>query len=183
MKIKQISRILKNYSRFVALLGLLNLLHVPPLAATEAFEEYEIKAVYLLNFASFVFWPRPTGDSFAICILGADPFGNNLDITVEGENIAGQAVAVKRIKQGLPTTDCNMLFISQAFAAPLDDLLQPSKPLLTISDRENFIQQGGMIQFTNSTEQQVRFSIAPRILEQAGLQVSTDLLEIAEVVE
>ncbi len=152
-------------------------------AATDDFEEYEIKAVYLLNFASFVFWQESPKTHFNLCILGADPFGKTLDMTVEAEYVAGQAVAVQRVDSFSQTDRCQMLFVSQAFPASLTPYLNAKKPILTVSDRADFIAQGGMIQFINSEDQQVRFKIVPRLLQQAGLQVSTDLLEIAEVLE
>src|ERR1700685_4603397 len=43
--------------------------------------EYQVKAVYLYNFSKFVEWPATAEkeNSFAICILGRDPFGPALD--------------------------------------------------------------------------------------------------------
>ena len=59
------------------------------LHAQPASSEYRIKAVFLFNFVQFVEWPP---DAFAsstapivICVVGADPFGEALDQTVEGE--------------------------------------------------------------------------------------------------
>src|ERR1700722_10108529 len=49
--------------------------------------EYQVKAVYLYNFSKFVEWPATAEkqNSFAICILGHDPFGPALDSTLTGE--------------------------------------------------------------------------------------------------
>ena len=44
--------------------------------------EYAVKATYLLKFTRFVVWPQAAlgaGDSFNICILGPDPFGEHDD--------------------------------------------------------------------------------------------------------
>jgi hypothetical protein len=41
--------------------------------------EYQVKAAYLYNFGRFVKWPAGIsavkGDSFAVCVLGLDPYG------------------------------------------------------------------------------------------------------------
>src|SRR5712691_6806881 len=51
--------------------------------------EYQVKAVFLFNFAQFVDWPpEAVADSQApltIGVLGENPFGDVLDATVRGE--------------------------------------------------------------------------------------------------
>lgn len=48
--------------------------------------EYQVKAVFLFNFAQFVTWPSQPADApLVIGILGDDPFGSYLDETVRGE--------------------------------------------------------------------------------------------------
>jgi len=185
MKTTLNSQNLLNFMLYMCVLTVLSLSSILSVAMEEedAFEEYEIKAVYLLNFANFVFWPKQIENRFKICILGKDPFGKSLDIAVEAEEIAGQMLLVQRTENIQQINNCKILFISQSFDGSLDDILQPLKPMLTVSDRNDFITQGGMIQFTNSEDDQVRFKVVPHILEQAGLKVSTDLLEIAEIVE
>ena len=53
--------------------------------------EYQVKAVFLFNFAHFVSWPADTfrrpDAPFVIGILGTDPFGSTLDDVVRGETI------------------------------------------------------------------------------------------------
>src|SRR5581483_10707014 len=52
----------------------------PPVEARPAdATEYQVKAAYLFNFGKFVGWPGAPDEHashpFAICVLGADPFG------------------------------------------------------------------------------------------------------------
>jgi hypothetical protein len=65
--------------------------------------EYEVKAVYLYNFAKFVDWQVNATKSkegpFTICVLGKDPFGSVLDATVADESIGGKRVIAKRIAE------------------------------------------------------------------------------------
>src|SRR4051794_16733239 len=51
--------------------------------------EYQVKAVFLFNFAQFVSWPlsQPADAPFVIGIVGDDPFGSYLDETVRGEKV------------------------------------------------------------------------------------------------
>src|SRR5260370_41881790 len=63
-------------------------------AQTGAATEYQVKAVFLFNFAQFVDWPA---DAFSgpttplvIGVLGDDPFGDFLDQTVRHEHLGGR---------------------------------------------------------------------------------------------
>jgi hypothetical protein len=63
-----------------------------PLRAQETgFDEYQVKAAFLYNFAKFVEWPQGTfatpHDPIGICIVGQSPFGLALDDTVRGKKI------------------------------------------------------------------------------------------------
>src|SRR2546429_1250447 len=59
------------------------------LGAAAPVSEYQLKAVFLFNFAQFVEWPPAAlpGDSapFVIGVLGKDPFGADLDDIVRSE--------------------------------------------------------------------------------------------------
>ncbi len=170
------------------ILSLSTLPHTSSAEPVADFREYEIKAVYLLNFASFVFWPDAMIDhseSFNICILGEDPFGSNLDITIENERISNLPVTLQRLLEVKPEFNCHIIFFSQSLDINLSALLSTlsSHPILTISDRDDFIQQGGMIELVNSEDNQVRFKVKASLIENSHLQISTDLLEIAELVE
>src|SRR5882762_11395528 len=77
-------------------------------------QEYEVKATYLYNFARFVEWPATAAaakaNSFAICVLGQDPFGPALDVIVAGETIDGKAVSAKRIMKPQDAVSCRVLY-------------------------------------------------------------------------
>ena len=59
-------------------------------------DEYQLKAVFLFNFAKFVEWPpRAFGDArdpFTICVWGDNPFGSSLDAIVHGKTVANRPI-------------------------------------------------------------------------------------------
>ena len=67
-------------------------------AETGISSEYQIKAVFLFNFAQFVEWPRqafPEAETpLVIGILGEDPFSSYLDETVRGEKVNQRSLTV-----------------------------------------------------------------------------------------
>lgn len=150
--------------------------------------EYQLKAQYLTDFGRFVKkWgnrPMPGADeSFAICVLGQDPFGQSLDNAVRGENIGGAPLVVRRIAQPMDATGCRILFISSSESAQLQDILGmiATAPVLTVSDIPGFVRQGGIIEFVPEANR-VKFEINLANAQSVGLSLSSDLLKVARVV-
>lgn len=150
--------------------------------------ESQVKAVYLFNFANFITWPASAFASsqapFRICVLGEDPFKDKLDLAVENERVGERPVEVKRFTELEQTANCQIVFVSkseQRFKAHIFEFLKPY-PILTVSDMEQFLAAGGMIQFYHK-ENKVRFFIRPQALAEATLKVSSRLLKVGDVVE
>src|SRR6266850_243220 len=89
--------------------------------------EYQVKAAYLYNFGRFVKWPpglaAGKGDSFAVCVLGQDPFGATLDAILAGETLDDKPVALRRISKPQEAGECRILFISSTEEKRLKEIL------------------------------------------------------------
>jgi hypothetical protein len=146
--------------------------------------EYDVKAAYLFNFSRFVEWPAKTAetanDSFAICVLGRDPFGTALNTTVARETVAGKNVVAKQILSPQDADHCRVLFISSSEDRRLKQILDVlgTASILTVSDLPRFTERGGMVQFVLA-ENRVRFEVNSAITERAGLTLSSELLKVA----
>jgi hypothetical protein len=86
-------------------------------------QEYQIKAVFLYNFALFVEWPPGAfSDSrtpIVIGILGRDPFGSYLKEAIEAETINDRSLVIARYKTIDEIKQCHILFISESESKPL----------------------------------------------------------------
>lgn len=170
-------------ARFVLFLGLLVLSSANARSQQARPSEYQIKAVYLYNFSRFVEWPAQTNtqsNSFAICVLGKDPFGPVLDATVAGENINGAGVVARRISKAQEGLDCRVLFVSTSEDKHLREDLNVLERtgVLTVSDLPGFSQHGGMIQFVMDGDK-IRFEVNLSNAIDSGLNLSSDLLKLA----
>ena len=148
--------------------------------------EYEIKAAYLFTFGRFVEWPeRPPRDesSFTICVLGTDPFGKVLDMTVAGATLRGRKVGARRVGDPEDASGCHIVFVGASeerrMAAVVQTLTQAG--VLTVSDVPQFAARGGMIQFVTAANR-VRFEINLQSARSAGLTMSSELLKVASAV-
>src|SRR5690242_7799650 len=97
--------------------------------------DLQVKAAYLYKFAAFVQWPNGAPrDSFAICVLGRDPFGATLDATLTGGTIEGKPLEPLRISNPQDAARCQIVFISSSEEPRLKALLQivDRMPVLTV---------------------------------------------------
>ncbi|HEV2750581.1 MAG TPA: YfiR family protein [Gemmatimonadales bacterium] len=149
--------------------------------------EYQVKAVFLFNFAQFVDWPpEAVADSQAplvIGVLGEDPFGDLLDATVRGEHRATRSFVVRRYQRVEDVKSCDILFISRPDADRPEGVLAglKNRPILTVSDAEGFAEHGGMIGFVNDRNR-IRLKINLAVAQAAHLTISSKLLRVAEII-
>jgi hypothetical protein len=176
-----------NY--FIALMCLVFSLATPMAASAAPVEsrEFQIKAVFLFNFAQFVEWPPdafsdPTSP-LVIGILGNDPFGPYLDEAVRGEKVNERSIVIVRFARIEDVAKCHILFISQSEAGRLEQDLASlkGKDVLTVSDLDDFSSLGGMIRFVTE-KNKVRLRINNGAARAEGLRISSKLLRPSEVV-
>jgi len=149
--------------------------------------ESQVKAVYLNGYSKFITWPDSIFASadapFHICVFGENFFDSALDLTVKDEKINQHPVQARYISSQEQISSCQILYISESEKIRLSAILETANayPILTVSDIENFVQQGGMIQFYLRGNK-VRFFIDPVSLRQNGLEPNANLLRISDVV-
>ena len=149
--------------------------------------EYQVKAVFVYNFAHFVEWPPQAFASadapFVIGILGGDPFGAHLDEAVHGEQIGQHPLMVRRLRSIGEIDDCQILYIDRAASAQLPQVLAAleHRGTLTVSDLDGAAEHGVMIQFATENNR-IRLRINVESARAAGLTISSKLLRPAEIV-
>ncbi|HEV7444300.1 MAG TPA: YfiR family protein [Steroidobacteraceae bacterium] len=158
----------------------------PALAAGPT--EYQVKAVFLFNFAQFVVWPPQAlgaADApFSICIVGEDPFGAELDVTVRGENVQGHPFAVRRYRDpGDIESACHIVFIGASQLTQLEKIVKSlgDRAILTVSDIDHSAERGTMIQFA-SEHNRLRLRINIAAAKAAGLTISSKLLRPSQII-
>jgi hypothetical protein len=154
-------------------------------AQTPTSPEYQVKAVFLFNFAQFVDWPPKafpeTQTPLVIGVLGEDPFGTYLDETVRGEKVKDRPLVVQRYRRVGEVKTCHVLFISRSETDRLEQIFANVKGryILTVGDAEDFALRGGMIQLVTE-KNKIRMRINLEAVKAAGLTISSKLLRVAE---
>jgi hypothetical protein len=180
----------KLFGRVTAFLGLTALL----LGLNSGFcgeppaTEYQVKALFLFNFAKYVDWPAaafPNATApIIIGVIGTDPFGGNLQHDVEGKTINGRPFFIKHLADDADLSGCQILFISDSEASRMDGILNKAcmLPILTVGEDEQFAQKNGMINFMLK-DGKVRLEIDLTSARKTGLKISSRLLAVADVVK
>ena len=146
-------------------------------------EEYQIKAVYLYNFAKFVYWPDSAFvDATApiiIGVVGKNPFGDVLSQAVAGETLNNRPLQVTHFKT-MPINTCHILFVSRSENENLTNILETAHKhnVLTVGETDEFIKRGGMVRFVFENNR-VRYDIAPTVAQQADIRISSKMLKLA----
>ncbi len=160
---------------------------LPHGARAQSLGEYQVKAVFLYNFAKFVEWPHSAfekaTDPIVIGIAGEDPFGPILDQTLQGKTVNGRSLIVKRFKSGQSPKNCHILFVGSSEQGHLSAMIEGFKAegVLTVGESEHFAREGGIIRFTTE-DSRIRFEINVDVAEQTHLKLSSKLLSLARIV-
>ncbi len=197
MKIR-LTRILKFNRTALAKLTIFMVVIIPsficatPLGTAASSEyreapEYLIKAAYLHKFLFFVQWPdlkKQSDKTITIGILGQNPFGPYLK-KLKGQVIKSlnKRIAIKYFGPYTENTDlrkCQLVFISASEKNNVKNILNCIKgtAVLTVSDMESFLKQGGMIKLIKIKDS-IRWNINRTPIKRSGLKVSSTLLQSA----
>ena len=146
-----------------------------------------IKAAYLFNFLKYVEFESSTNsddskESF-VCILGKDPFGQAID-AMQGKKAKNKTVNIRRLSLEQNLLGCNIIYISRSETSNLPLIFKglENNSILTVSEIENFTQQGGIVEFTKD-KRKIGITINLKNAHQAKIRISALLLEIAKLTE
>ena len=150
------------------------------------FTEYQVKALFILNFIKYVDWPdgtfADTNAPIVIGVLGENKITKDLGNSIKGRTDSRQ-ISIRQVEKNDDLQKFQILFISASEKKRLVEILVKTKslPVLTVGETEGFIDQGGIINFVMK-EKKVRLEINARVASEAGLHISSKLLSVADVV-
>lgn len=168
----------------VALGGVVGLC-VGPIQAAQSAPEPVLKAAFLLNFVRFTGWPPGSpGDPEArvpmvLCV--ADPeVAAALNFAAANERVANRDLIVRPVRPADILHDCALLYIGRDHARRVPPILTrlEGRAVLTVSDADHFVADGGMIQLYRR-DGGIRFDIGLDAAVRARLRLSSRLLQLA----
>lgn len=159
----------------------------PARAAQPPPTEYQIKALFLVNFTRYVDWPPGTlaeaGTPVVVCIAGERPAVEEVASAAGPPGRGRRPIVARRVHGVEAADDCHVLFIAESQEAWLGAMLERvrRRPVLTVGETEQFARQGGIITLFLRAGR-VRLGIDAAAARLAGLTISSRLLQVADVV-
>ena len=141
-------------------------------------DEYSVRAAIIVNLARFALWSEPLGDQFAICVSGEPAFAAALSAATQGKKIGDRPVRVQRLTAPVDEVDCRVLYIGRDERHVSDLLVRTSRGVLTISDRSEFVQDGGHVRLF-LRDQRLRFEINQQAAERAGIKIPAQVMALS----
>ncbi len=150
--------------------------------------ETSVKAAFLYRFTHFAEWPPEAmggkGDPITMCVTGRDELAEGLEHAVEGRKSRNRPLVVRRVDGTEGAAGCHVLFIGWSDLEAIDRILGElaSQPTLTVGDVQGFARRGGMINLMRDGKR-MRFEINRGAAERARIQLSSQLLKLAQIVD
>ncbi len=149
--------------------------------------EYELKAAFLYNFASYVTWPdgmlMSPETSVVFGVVGADQLARHLEDIGRERSINGHRIEVRSVHVSDPLDDLHVLFVAQRGMDEAERLLPAAlqRSILTITESEGQRHPDSIINLEVSDDR-VQFDVSLLAAEEAQLIISSRLLQIAREV-
>ncbi len=153
-------------------------------AADAGSDESALKSVLVYKLAQFIEWPDSAHERFTICVLGEDPFDGTLE-RLNGRKIDQVPIVTAHyaLSEQVPKT-CRILYLSSGKRPFQRKILEKFSrwPILTLGETDDFVEQGGMIQF-HRIDGRFGFIINLEHAVATGLRIAAPLLSMSQIME
>ncbi|WP_067517666.1 YfiR family protein [Endozoicomonas ascidiicola] len=155
----------------------------PISAANEATKEDRVKAAIVFKLTKFITWPAKK-QTLALCVIGSGGINSEL-AKINHKFSMGRRISVTHKAPAAPLDKlCDMVYVHNIKNIDVATVLKKlqKKPVLTISDNDDFAFQGGVIELFR-TGSKIRFAISKGSTRNAGLSISPQLMKLAKIVD
>jgi hypothetical protein len=121
---------------------------------------------------------------FVVGVLGADPIVAALSDTCRDRKSGDRPIEVRRIDDVAGAANCHILFVPSSREADLPAVVEKCKgrSVLIVASSEASVRHGAHVGFFLE-KAKLRFAVDPAAAKRAGLEVSSEMLKLARVVE
>jgi YfiR/HmsC-like len=183
---------MKRQQRFLPLLISLNAIIIimgfgsyKLASATESNEIQTLTIAYLYNFMKLSEWPsKAQASELTLCVTEAGGYAAELEALAGKDVQEGKTLKIKKLLQGDNAQDCQLLFIpdDEKPIRMVEWLKTVEKlPVLTVSNMNGFIEQGGMIILIDDGSR-LQFEVNIKRVGGVGISLSSKMLQIARQV-
>ncbi|MDX1953728.1 MAG: YfiR family protein [Verrucomicrobiota bacterium] len=119
----------------------------------QAFAQSEeaVKAAFIFNFAKFTVWPEAAFASstapIQVGFYGNDKLAQTFEKNIAGKNASGREFVIRRLTSAETVDECHIVYVNDIEEAAEVAKKSKGKPILTIGEKDSFLDEGGIINF------------------------------------
>jgi len=139
----------------------------------------QVKAWFVVNFLKFTTWPDGRPSTIEVCTLGQDATVPALH-TFDGRKLDGVALHIRTAVTVPEAAGCHVMYVAGSESRRVSAIAKAlaTQAILTVSDSEGFIDEGGMIGLVAQDDRYV-FEVNLDAARGAGLTLGTPMLRLA----
>jgi len=146
-------------------------------------DEYQLKAVFVLNFCKLTEWPKDSVSdkaTFPIAIIGKVP-STAFENTLKGQSVHGAQVSIRHIEEPEDAKGCRLVYIAASERHRVSGIVRELRQLnvLTVSDMDDFCDSGGMIGLLTG-QNKISFEVNLAAVRKVRITISSKLLKLAK---
>lgn len=147
--------------------------------------DYKAYTLFIYNFMKYVEWPeaQSKGD-FVLSVLGDSPINKELQNLAATKKLKGRNIVIKKCNTPEETVGSNLVYISGPKSSAMKTLkdLTKDKPVLLVGEREGLAKKGAGMSFVTMEDDELKFDINKKEIEQHQLKVAGSLINLGIVV-
>jgi hypothetical protein len=171
--------------RKVWLLGLLGWFCLQSNKACAQETDYKAYSLFVYNFMKYVEWPeaQSKGD-FTVAVLGDSPINKELQALAASKKLKGRNIVLKKCNTPEEALNCNLLYIASSKSAAVKTVKDQlkDKPVLVVGEREGLAKKGAGLSFVTMEDDELKFDINKKEIEQHQLKISSSLIQLGIVI-
>ena len=144
--------------------------------------QYKVEAAFLYSFFNYITWPGYISTQEMqkplICVYGDDPILPYL-YYVSDKMAEERTLSVRRISDKDSAAGCHILFIRHRLSFSMTSLANDT---LVVFKPDDPLDRGGMVELAEDGER-ISVKINQSLLEQQHFQISSRLLELAQIIK
>lgn len=133
----------------------------------------------------YIEWPeaQSKGD-FVIGIVGDSPISKELQALASNKKLKGRTILLKKFNSADEASGCHLLFVPSSKSSIIKNVKDQvkDKPILVVGEREGLARKGAGLSFVTLEDDELKFDINKKEIEQHQLKISSQLISLGIVV-
>ncbi len=147
-------------------------------------QQSAFKAAFLYHFTEYISWGSVKMETFNFAVLEDSPVTKQMQTIAGDKKIKNKPIIVTEYNNLGTVEDCQILFVPSNSSTPLESILAKyaGKPTLIVTEKDGYGKKGAHINFL-ITDNRLRFEINLKAFKSSGIEVSSQLLQHALIIE